>query len=202
LEKVTLTGIYYLKGALVTTERYLIPGFTDEQNDALKVHLEVPVGVPGCIRVIPVGMIDAYSTQFWTKQLEKVVNAKDNFQTLWIDCAGVSYMSSVGVGSFIDILKRLRLDGKDMIISGIQSRVFQVFKLLGFSQFFEIYSDAYEAEARLKAGPPVSAFPKIKRCPICSRQLKLVKSGRFRCSGTNGCNTVLAVSVRGDLTLG
>jgi ribosomal protein L37AE/L43A len=42
-------------------------------------------------------------------------------------------------------------------------------------------------------------FPKIFSCPICSKKLKAVRSGRFRC---RGCNSILAVNSQGKVFLG
>ncbi|MBE6350425.1 MAG: anti-sigma F factor antagonist, partial [Spirochaetaceae bacterium] len=44
-----------------------------------------------------------------------------------------------------------------------------------------------------------SVFPKIFACPVCSKKLKAVKSGRFRCSE---CKTILAIDEQGQVFLG
>ncbi|MFQ3547304.1 MAG: anti-sigma F factor antagonist, partial [Termitinemataceae bacterium] len=44
-----------------------------------------------------------------------------------------------------------------------------------------------------------TVFPKIFSCPICSKKLKAVKSGRFRCSE---CKTILAIDNAGQVFLG
>ncbi|MBA7530816.1 hypothetical protein ES705_23027 [subsurface metagenome] len=84
----------------------------------------------------------------------------------------------------------------------IQPKVYEVFQLLGFSQFFNIRENLEESVAffadkggQEKAGP----FPKIFKCPICSKKLKAVKAGRFRCSE---CKTILAIDNAGQVFLG
>ena len=53
-----------------------------------------------------------------------------------------------------------------------------------------------------RAGSPTekaNLFPKIFSCPICSKKLKAVKAGRFRCSE---CKTILAIDNAGQVFLG
>ena len=84
----------------------------------------------------------------------------------------------------------------------IQPKVYEVFQLLGFSQFFNIKDNLDEAIAffnvSVSAGA-VEVFPKIFRCPICSKKLKASKPGRFRCSE---CKTILAIDKTGQVFLG
>jgi hypothetical protein len=84
----------------------------------------------------------------------------------------------------------------------IQPKVYEVFQLLGFSQFFNIrdtLNDAINFFRSGDAGGSTAAFPKIFGCPICSKKLKAVKPGRFRCSE---CKTILAIDNVGQVFLG
>jgi anti-anti-sigma factor len=180
----------------------IIHGFDDEKNDSLKVSLKIPGdGVaPDTIRVVPTGMIDTYNCPFWTRQMGLVMK-KTEFRKIWVDCSGVNYMSSVGIGSFTGFLKELRTQGKELIVSSIQPRVMEVFQLLGFGQFLDI-QESEEAAIRKLNKVDASPFPVVKKCPICNRKFSLTKAGRFRCGGTVGCGTVLNVSPTALLTLG
>ncbi|MFP4409721.1 MAG: anti-sigma F factor antagonist, partial [Spirochaetaceae bacterium] len=92
--------------------------------------------------------------------------------------------------------------GGDLVLLEIQPKVYEVFQLLGFSQFFQIKDSLDDAvEHFQKDGQTVqsSVFPKIFKCPICSTKLKATKSGRFRCSN---CKTILAIDSAGQVFLG
>jgi len=111
-------------------------------------------------------------------------------------------VSSTGIGSFTAFLKSVKPRGGDLVLLEIQPKVYEVFQLLGFSQFFNIKENLEESVAffadkgdQEKAGP----FPKIFKCPICSKKLKAVKAGRFRCSE---CKTILAIDNAGQVFLG
>ena len=84
----------------------------------------------------------------------------------------------------------------------IQPKVYEVFQLLGFSQFFNVKDSMEEAVrffSEAKSESTREVFPKIFSCPICSKKLKATKSGRFRCSE---CKTILAIDNAGQVFLG
>ena len=117
-------------------------------------------------------------------------------------CSGLNYVSSTGIGSFTAFLKAVKPRGGDLVLLEIQPKVYEVFQLLGFSQFFNIKDNLDEAiEFFTKGGTKVESevFPKIFKCPICSKKLKAVKAGRFRCSE---CKTILAIDNNGQVFLG
>jgi len=90
-----------------------------------------------------------------------------------------------------------------LVLLEIQPKVYEVFQLLGFSQFFNIKDNLEEVHRLLPqqgtASEKTSVFPKIFSCPICSKKLKAVKPGRFRCSE---CKTILAIDNAGQVFLG
>jgi len=91
--------------------------------------------------------------------------------------------------------------GGDIVLLEIQPKVYEVFQLLGFSQFFNIKDTTEEAVSFFKNGSPVSSsiFPKVFACPVCTKRLRATRSGRFRCSE---CKSILAIDAQGNVSLG
>ena len=91
--------------------------------------------------------------------------------------------------------------GGDIVLLEIQPKVYEVFQLLGFSQFFNIKNSTEEAIGFFSQGGQTasSVFPLVIECPVCSKKLRAIKSGRFRCSG---CKSILAINERGEVSLG
>jgi tRNA(Ile2) C34 agmatinyltransferase TiaS len=88
------------------------------------------------------------------------------------------------------------------VLLDIQPKVYEVFQLLGFSQFFNIKENLDEAINFFRGdtvGSSGSVFPKVFACPICSKKLKALKAGRFRCSE---CKSILAIDNTGQVFLG
>lgn len=177
----------------------IIPGFDTEKDDSLTISLRKAEGVQNGLIVYLSGYIDTYNSSFFQKQITKVIDA--GFINLIFNCSALNYVSSTGIGSFTVFLKVVKPKGGDIVLLEIQPKVYEVFQLLGFSQFFNIKGSQEEAAAHFSSDSSVSGsvFPVVISCPVCNKKLKAVKSGRFRCSG---CKSILAINDAGEVTLG
>jgi len=178
----------------------IIPGFDEEKDDSLKIRLEKVEEIDGCIVLFLNGYIDTYNSSFFQKRVSKVVEA--GFNRLIFNCGALNYVSSTGIGSFTAFLKTVKPKGGDVVLLEIQPKVYEVFQLLGFSQFFNIKDSLADSIDFFKtSGVEIKSevFPKIFACPICSKKLKATKAGRFRCSE---CKTILAIDNNGQVFLG
>jgi anti-sigma B factor antagonist len=178
----------------------IVPGFDDEKDDSLKIRLQKITEVPGCLVLYLTGYIDTYNSNYFQKRVAKTIES--GYIRLVFHCGGLNYVSSTGIGSFTAFLKAVKPRGGDLVLLEIQPKVYEVFQLLGFSQFFNIKENLEESVAYFAekgAGAQAGPFPKIFKCPICSKKLKATKSGRFRCSE---CKTILAIDNAGQVFLG
>ena len=178
----------------------IVPGFDDDKDDSLKINLQKINDVEGCLVLYLSGYIDTYNSNFFQKRIAKAIET--GFIKLVFQCGGINYVSSTGIGSFTAFLKSVKPRGGDLVLLEIQPKVYEVFQLLGFSQFFNIRDSLDESVSFFKAGTTaeiITLFPKIFSCPICSKKLKATKAGRFRCSE---CKTILAIDNVGQVFLG
>lgn len=177
-----------------------VPGFDDDKDDTLKISLEIIDGVDNGILVSLNGYIDTYNSVFFQKQVGKIISA--GYVRLIFACSNLSYVSSTGIGSFTSFLKLVKPRSGDIVLMNIQPKVYEVFQLLGFSQFFHIkenLSDSIKFFSEGDTEPVVTVFPKVFNCPVCNRKLKASKSGRFRCSD---CKSIIAIDQTGNVFLG
>jgi anti-anti-sigma factor len=178
----------------------IVAGFDDEKDDSLKIRLQKFDNVENCLALYLTGYIDTYNSNYFQKRVQKAIET--GYIKLIFHCGGLNYVSSTGIGSFTSFLKAAKPRGGDLVLLEIQPKVYEVFQLLGFSQFFNIKDNLDEAVAFFEqkgAAGTGSIFPKIFKCPICSKKLKASKSGRFRCSE---CKTILAIDNNGQVFLG
>jgi anti-sigma B factor antagonist len=176
----------------------IVPGFDEEKNDSLKIRLQ-KIAVE-CVVVYCTGYIDTYNSAYFTGRISMIIAA--GFSRIVFNLAGVIYISSTGIGSFTTFLKALRPRGGDMVLLQVQPRVFEVFQLLGFAQFFNVKENLEQAVAFLESSGTLagaSPFPRVFACPICEKKLKASRAGRFRCSE---CKTILAVDDGARVLLG
>jgi len=182
------------------TNNEIVPGFDDEKDDSLKIVLDKVDGTDKCLLLTLTGYIDTYNSNFFQKRVQKAIEA--GFIRLIFHCSSLNYVSSTGIGSFTAFLKGVKPQGGDLVMLDVQPKVYEVFQLLGFSQFFTIRDDFDDAVAHFHIAPAVekpSIFPKVVACPICYKKLKATKAGRFRCSE---CKSILAIDEAGQVLLG
>jgi anti-anti-sigma factor len=182
------------------TNNELVPGFDDEKDESLKIRLQEFTQVPGGLILYLTGYIDTYNSNIFQKRVQKAI--EKGCIHLIFHCGGLNYVSSTGIGSFTAFLKAVKPRNGNLVLLDIQPKVYEVFQLLGFSQFFNIkenLDDAINFFSGESAAASGSAFPKIFACPICSKKLKAMKTGRFRCSE---CKSILAIDNTGQVFLG
>ncbi len=177
----------------------LVPDFDTEKDDSLKMTLETIPDIEHGILITLNGYIDTYNSMYFQKQIGKVIGA--HFSNLVFNCSSLNYVSSTGIGAFTSFLKQVKPLNGDIVLMSIQPKVYEVFQLLGFSQFFNIKETLIDAIDFFKNGKPAddSVFPKVFNCPVCSRRLKATKSGRFRCSD---CKSILAIDQQAHVFMG
>lgn len=178
----------------------IVPGFDEEKDESLKIRLQNVDTSENCVVLYLTGYIDTYNSNFFQKRVNRAIEA--GFVQLVFHCGGLNYVSSTGIGSFTAFLKSVKPKSGDLVLLEIQPKVYEVFQLLGFSQFFQIKESLDDAIEHFTKGGQVKQFdifPKIFTCPICSTKLKASKPGRFRCSN---CKTILAIDAGGQVFLG
>ena len=177
----------------------IIPGFDNDRDESLTIALRKADNIQNGIFCYLSGYIDTYNSSFFQKQISKVIDA--GFINLIFNCSSLNYVSSTGIGSFTVFLKTVKPKGGDVVLVEIQPKVYEVFQLLGFSQFFTIKQTSEEVMAYFASGPSKSSdtFPAVITCPICQKKLRAPKPGRFRCSG---CRSILAIDKNAEVSLG
>jgi anti-anti-sigma factor len=178
----------------------IIQGFDNETEESLTLSLKKADEVEGCLILSLAGAITTYNTHFFQKQVVKVIEA--GYTNLIFHCSGLTHISASGIGSFSVFLKWVKSKGGEVVLAAMQPQVQDVFHLLGFAQVFVI-KESLEASIKVFRGCSAIAsalgFPRILICPVCSKKLKALKQGRFRCSA---CKTILAIDSQGQVCLG
>ena len=180
----------------------IIQNFDNEKVKSLKIQLQRIDGLEKCVVIILSGYVDTYNSTFFQKRVTTLIDA--GYVQLIFNCAHLDYVSSTGIGSFTAFLKAVKGKGGDIVLLSLQPKVYEVFQLLGFSNFFTIHDSLETSVEFFKSKgasipPQVTLFPKIFSCPICAKRLKAPRPGRFRCSE---CKTILAIDSNAQVSLG
>lgn len=172
----------------------IIYNFDSELDDSLKLDL---VKVDDyIIEICCVGYIDTYNSNFFLKKLTLVT---DKYSDIILNFSGINYISSTGIGAITTILKTCRDKNGDLVLINICTKIYEIFQLLGFIQFFIIKDSLEDAKNYFKKGILEYEFhPTIKKCPICSANLKVTHPGKFRCAS---CKSIIRISQSGEIML-
>lgn len=90
---------------------------------------------------IKLGETDLALRETINSQIEKGHNR------LVLDLAGVRYMDSAGIGEVVAALKRVRQNGGDMKVAGLNEHLLDLFTLTKLMLVFEVHKSAEEAIA-------------------------------------------------------
>ena len=179
----------------------IVPDFDDGKDESIKIKIQRVEDVECCLFVTLTGYLDTYNSNSFQKSIQRAIEA--GFTQLIFNCKELNYVSSTGIGCFTSFLKTVKPRGGDIVLLDIQQKVFEVFQLLGFSQFFNMKGNLDEAieffEQELNSKNKSDNFEKFFSCPVCAKKLKAVKPGRFRCSA---CKTIISVDTEGQVSLG
>jgi anti-sigma B factor antagonist len=179
----------------------IVPGFDDGKDAWISILLEKVDKEKHCLKVHLAGRIDTYNSSYFYAAAEKLTAA--GYIYLVFCCAGLSYVSSSGIGAFMRIHKSVGDRGGEMFMVDLQPPVFDVFNILGYTEYFSFRETADDAILNLRASSQRRAsaavlFPLSFPCPSCKAKLKAGKSGKFICSS---CKTRLVVDEEGKVRI-
>jgi anti-sigma B factor antagonist len=97
------------------------------------------------------GYLDAHTAPEFENAVQREIDA--GHLKLIVNCEGLSYISSAGLGVFMSFLEELREQGGDIKICGLSPKVLQVFEILGFPAIFDMLSDVPAAVQRYAECP-------------------------------------------------
>jgi anti-anti-sigma factor len=124
------------------------------------------------------GIIDTYNSNDFMNSIMKFCKVVER-KILVINIKEVNYMSSTGIGAFVQINKFCHEENIKLYIMGIQSNVGEVFSLLGFKSFFNYITELKDIKEEKIVR---SKFPHKFKCPHCSASLEAKKTGAYKCS--------------------
>jgi anti-sigma B factor antagonist len=94
----------------------------------------------GDITILAVtGYLDAHTAPRFEKTIQDEFDA-GRYKVI-VDCSGLTYISSAGLGVFMSFVEDVRDKGGDIKICALTDSVYSVFDILGFPALFDIVPD-------------------------------------------------------------
>ena len=111
--------------------------------------MEINKSIINNIPIIKVsGRIDASTSRDLETALNELID--QNKAQIVLDLGSVEYISSVGLRVMLAALKKVRPKQGDVLLTGLQPFVREVFEITGFTKLFSIYPSPEEAVGHIK----------------------------------------------------
>jgi anti-sigma B factor antagonist len=92
------------------------------------------------------GYLDAHTTPDFERVLSQARD--DGALRIVIDCSGLNYISSAGLGLLVDAFRAVKPKGGELKVAAMTPAIADIFDILGFSKVIPVYDtveDAVEA---------------------------------------------------------
>lgn len=86
----------------------------------------------------PVGEVDVYTSNILKESLALSYSDKEKVADLEIDMTNLEYIDSTGLGVLIGALKRLKINGNQVIITNLRDNVKKIFVITGLDEIFKM----------------------------------------------------------------
>jgi anti-anti-sigma factor len=95
--------------------------------------------------ISPSGRIDSSASE----RLEQALNAqlRQGMTWLFVDMSQVEYIASSGLKVLVSAWRRAREFNGDVVLTGLQPRLVEIFEMVGFDMLFEVFPDLNAALA-------------------------------------------------------
>lgn len=94
------------------------------------------------------GEVDASSSIYLDNAVSEAL--QNDCNAILIDCNNLNYISSAGLGVFMSHLDEINQRNIQLILFGIQNKVYKVFEILGLHELITITETREEAKAYVK----------------------------------------------------
>ncbi len=69
-----------------------------------------------------------------------------------MNCAGLSYIASAGLGAIMGAIEEIRSNGGDLRLTNLNETVLNIFEILGFNHLYRIFPSELEAILSFRQG--------------------------------------------------
>ena len=89
------------------------------------------------------GYLDAHTAPMLEEAIQSLMTTRR--YNIVVNCKGLSYISSAGLGVFMAFIEEVRQNEGDIKLTNMTPKVFNVFDLLGFPLLYDITPEEAEA---------------------------------------------------------
>jgi anti-sigma B factor antagonist len=97
----------------------------------------------GVVLLYPKGFVNAHTVRLFESEIQKALDQK-RYQIV-VNCAGLTYIASAGLGALMGVIEEVRHNGGDIRLADLNETVRNIFEILGFNHLYRIFPSEVEA---------------------------------------------------------
>ncbi len=97
----------------------------------------------GVVLLYPKGFVNAHTVRLFEAEIQKALDRKR--YRLVVNCAGLTYIASAGLGALMGVIEEIRHHGGDIRFAELKESVSNIFEILGFHHLYRIFPSEVEA---------------------------------------------------------
>ena len=98
----------------------------------------------------PKGFINAHTVRLFEGEIQKALQQK-RFKIV-VNCAGLAYIASAGLGAIMGAIEEIRGNGGDLRLTDLNETVLNIFEILGFNHLYRIFPSEVEGIMSFRQG--------------------------------------------------
>jgi anti-sigma B factor antagonist len=97
----------------------------------------------GVVLVYPKGFVNAHTVRLFESEIQKALD--DQRYRIVVNCSGLTYIASAGLGALMGVIEEIRHHGGDIRLADLNETVRNIFEILGFNHLYRIFPSEVEA---------------------------------------------------------
>src|SRR5688500_17972262 len=98
----------------------------------------------------PKGFINAHTVRMFEGEIRDALQ-QGRFKIV-VNCSGLSYIASAGLGALMGAIEEIRGSGGDLRLASLNDTVRNIFDILGFNHLYRTYVSETEAVSSFREG--------------------------------------------------
>ena len=97
----------------------------------------------GVVLLYPKGFVNAHTVRLFESEIQKALDERR--YRLVVNCSGLTYIASAGLGALMGVIEEIRHHGGDIRLADLNETVRNIFEILGFNHLYRIFPSEVEA---------------------------------------------------------
>ena len=97
----------------------------------------------GVTLLYPKGFVNAHTVRLFESEIQKALD--EQRYRLVVNCSGLTYIASAGLGALMGVIEEVRHHGGDIRLADLNETVRNIFEILGFNHLYRIFPSEVEA---------------------------------------------------------